>query len=54
MKATRDELVRTLEGAATLLRGITLNRCIPPDTRAVCARRAAEIDALTQREEDDE
>lgn len=54
MKATREELVRTLEGAAALLRGMTLNACIPPDTRTVCKRRAEEIDAVTQREEDEE
>lgn len=54
MKASRDDLVRTLAGTAALLRGMTLDRLLPPDTRATCARRAAEIDAITEREEDEE
>lgn len=54
MKASRDELLKTLNRAALVFRGMSTDRLLPPTTRAACERLAGDIDAVTQREEDEE
>lgn len=43
-----DEHIMCLEGIANTLRGMTFDRRIPEEARAVLAEKAVQIDAITE------